>query len=75
MNKPDPKYAVVNETVDGENKVRITLGTETILLDIKQAYRLADGIRYLADLPATLAHINDIFDQAGWSGGDDGGTA
>ena len=75
MNKPEPKYAVVNETVDGENKVRITLGTETILLDVKRAYGLADGIRYLADLPATLAHINDIFDQAGWSGGDDGGTA
>jgi len=75
MNKPEPKYTVVNETVDGENMVRITLGTETILLDVKRAYGLADGIRYFADKPAILAHINDIFDQAGWSGSDDWGTS
>jgi hypothetical protein len=70
MNKPDPKFTIDNETVDGENKVRITLGSETILLDIEQACGLAEGIRYLVEWPATRAHINDIFDQAGWSGGD-----
>ena len=70
MNKPDPKFTIDNETVDGENKVRITLGAETILFTVEHAYRISDCIRYLADLPATLAHINDIFDQAGWSGGD-----
>ena len=74
MNKPDPKFTITSVTVDGENKVRITLGAETILFNIKDSYHIADCIRYTAELPATLDHINDIFDRTGGRGGDDGGT-
>lgn len=59
-----------NETVDGANMVRITLGTESILVSTGYAYQIAAAIRNTADLPAAMEHIDAVFD--GW--GDDGGT-
>jgi antitoxin component of MazEF toxin-antitoxin module len=59
-----------NVKENGVDMVSIKLGNESLMLTIAQTYQLAEIIENYAGMPASLDHINDVFDN--W--GNDGGT-
>lgn len=62
---------VENIVENGVNMVTVSIGKETVKLTIEQAGKFATIMENAASMPASLAHIDNVFDL--WSG-DDGGT-
>lgn len=62
----------INEIVDGENMIRISMGTESMLVSVAYARQIAEYIKNTANLTEELKHIDNVFDN--WNSGYDGGT-
>lgn len=67
-------FNVENIKENGVDMVTITLGSETLTLTIEQAYGIAQVMENAAGLPASLEHIDAVFEGWGSEGWSDGGT-
>lgn len=59
---------------DGVDKVKVTLGSETRVLSLEEAFTYGEALTGAASLPGELAHINSVFENWGSDSWTDGGT-
>lgn len=56
---------IENTNVDGAAMIKITLGSETVLLTLEDAQAVSECITNMINLGASMDHIDSVFDNWG----------